>query len=120
MNTNRAIFVRKFGKMGGYVILFVLFLGTVSWLGIRVFTIKNIVVVGNNIQVQVDETRLPKTLMLFPAAKLRTELLADNPILADIQFQKKLRHSSPEVNPLFWVSIVQTRRGQNIQKQPPI
>jgi hypothetical protein len=57
------------------------------------FSINNIVVVGNNIQVQVDETRMPKTLLLFPAERLRAQLLAANPILADIQFQKKYPHT---------------------------
>ncbi len=93
MKSKRAIFLRKFGRVVGYGILFALFVGIVYWLGIRAFTIKNIVVVGNNIQVLVDETRLPKTLLLFPSVRLRMELLADNPILADIQFQKKYPHT---------------------------
>ncbi len=93
MNTKRAIFVRKFGRIAAYVVLFILFSGAVYWLGMRTCTIKNIVVVGHNIQVEVTEARLPKTLILFPAAKLRAELLADNPTLADIRFQKKYPHT---------------------------
>lgn len=93
MKSKRTIFLRKFGRVVGYIVLFCLFSGAVYWVAIREFTIKNIVVVGNNIRVQVDEARLPKTLLLFPADTIRTQLLADNPILADIQFQKKYPHT---------------------------
>lgn len=93
MKSKRATILRKFGKVVGYGFLFILFSGAVYWCGVRTFTIKNIVVVGKNIQVYVDEKRLPKTLVLFPSARLRTELLADNPILADLQFQKKYPHT---------------------------
>jgi hypothetical protein len=93
MKSKRATFWRKFGRIVGHILLFCLFSAAVWWLGIWAFTIKNIVVIGTNIQVQVDETRLPKTLLLFPAAKLRAQLLTDNPILADLQFQKKYPHT---------------------------
>ncbi|MCX6792243.1 MAG: hypothetical protein NT149_04370 [Candidatus Gottesmanbacteria bacterium] len=93
MKPKRSIFLRKFGKVIGYVVLIVLFSGVVYWFCTKMFTINNIVVVGNNIQVQVDGSRLPKTLLLFPAGKLRAQLLATNPILADIQFQKKYPHT---------------------------
>ena len=93
MKPKRAIFLRKFGRIAGFGLLFVLFSGTVYYLAIAEFTIKNIVVVGNNIRVQVDETRLPKTLLLFPSVTLRTQLLTDNPMLFDIQFRKKYPHT---------------------------
>jgi cell division septal protein FtsQ len=93
MKPKRAVFFRKFGKIAGYGLLVCLFSGMVYWLCSWLFTVKNIVVVGTNIQVAVDEARLPKSLLLFPTAKFRAELLADNPILADIQFQKKYPHT---------------------------
>ncbi len=93
MKPKQAIFWRKFGKIVGYFLLFCLFSGVVWWVCISAFSIKNIVVIGNNIQVQINQRRLPKTLLLFPSAKIRAQLLADNPILADIQFQKKYPHT---------------------------
>jgi len=87
------MFWRKFGKSVGYVLLFVLFSGAVYWVSIWMFTIKKIVVVGDNIQVRVDEARLPKTLVFFPSHSLREQLLKDNPILSDLQFQKKYPHT---------------------------
>jgi hypothetical protein len=93
MKPKRAMFWRKFGKSVGYVLLFVLFSGAVYWLIVRGLTIQNIVVVGHNIQVEIHETRLPKTLLLFPADTIRRELLNDNPILADVRFQKKYPHT---------------------------
>jgi hypothetical protein len=76
-----------------YILLFLLFSAVVCWLFVFAFTIQNIVVVGNNIHVQVNQARLPKTLVMFPAAAIRGQLLKDNPILADIQFQKKYPHT---------------------------
>jgi hypothetical protein len=93
MKPKRAIFWRKFGKSVGYVLLFILFSGAVYWVSMWMFTIKSIIVVGNNIQVKVDEARLPKTLLLFPSAALREQLLKDNPTLSDLQFQKKYPHT---------------------------
>ena len=93
MKSGRSIFLRKFGRIVGYILLFAAFLGVVYWLGIRAFTIQNIIVVGENIQVQVDESKLPRTLLLFPSGTIRAQLLADNPILTDIQFQKKYPHT---------------------------
>lgn len=93
MKPKRVIFWRKFGRIVGYVLLFVSFSGAVYWVSMWMFTIKSIIVVGHNIQVKVDEARLPKTLLLFPSATLREQLLKDNPILADIQFQKKYPHT---------------------------
>lgn len=93
MKPKRAIFWRKFGKSVGYVLLFVSFSGAVYWVSMWMFTIRSIIVVGNNIQVKVDEAKLPKTLVFFPSAALRVQLLKDNPILADIQFQKKYPHT---------------------------
>jgi hypothetical protein len=93
MKPKRAVFLRKFGKIAGYILLVCLFSGIVYWLCCWLFTVKNIVVVGNNIQVAVNEARLPKSLVLFPTEKFRAELLADNPTLADIQFQKKYPHT---------------------------
>lgn len=93
MKPKQAIFWRKFGRIVGYLLLFCLFSGAVSWFVISTFTIKNIVIIGTNIHVQVDETRLPKTLLLFPAGTLRAQILADNPVLSDIQFQKKYPHT---------------------------
>ncbi|MCX6794275.1 MAG: hypothetical protein NTY06_04205 [Candidatus Gottesmanbacteria bacterium] len=105
MKPKRAIFLRKFGRIVGYGVLFFLFSVSVYLFGNWIFTIKNIVVIGNNIQVKVDEARLPKTLLLFPSATLRLQLLADNPILSDIQFQKKYPHTLVIV-PILRTAIV--------------
>lgn len=93
MKPKRATFLRKFGKSVGYGILFVLLSCAVYWVSMSMFTIRSIIVVGNNIQVKVDEAKLPKTLVFFPSAALREQLLKENPILADIQFQKKYPHT---------------------------
>lgn len=106
MKPKRAIFLRKFGYGIGYFLLFCLFSAAVYWLIIRGLTIQNIVVVGQNIQVRIDETKLPKTLLLFPSEDIRREILKDNPILEDIRFQKKYPHT---------LIVVPTLRGAAVR-----
>ena len=50
-------------------------------------------VVGKNIHVNVNKEYLPNSLIFFPSAKIRDQLLKDNPILADIQFKKHYPHT---------------------------
>ena len=88
MKPKRVYFWRKFGRIAGYSALCCFCLGVV-YVFFGMFTIKNIIVVGKNIELHVDETRLPKTLLLFPSAAIRAGLLQENPILADIQFEKE-------------------------------
>ncbi len=72
-----------------YGVLFCLVVGGAYLLLTRVFVIREIRVLGGGVQVEVREERMPKTLLFFPSEKIRAQLLADNPILADIQFKKK-------------------------------
>lgn len=56
-----------------------------SW----VFTIHSIEIVGENARVQIDETRISKNLLFFPSEALRQPVLADNPWLSDVRFEKR-------------------------------
>ncbi len=73
----------------GYSVLFLLFLTGAFFLANRVFIIRTIRVTGANIQLEINKKRLPKTLVFFPSAKLRSELLRENPALADLRFEKQ-------------------------------
>lgn len=57
------------------------------------FPIQTIEVASGDIQVEVEEARIPKNLLFFPSEKIRQDLLADNPLLADITFKKKFPHT---------------------------
>lgn len=63
------------------------------WLGVWVFRIEKIEVEGSHVQVIVDEKRISRNLLFFPSEAFRSEILADNPWLSDIQFQKKFPHT---------------------------
>ena len=92
------------------VMLFILISIAVYWFCIRLFAITNIVVVGKNIRVQIDESRMPKTLLLFPAGSIRGQILHENPILADIQFHYAYPHTLIIIptlrTPIAYLSIV--------------
>lgn len=76
-----------------YVILFVCISAGVYFGITKLFDIREIRVVGGNIQVSVNEKKLPRSLLFFPSDKLRTEILEDNPILGDIEFKKSYPHT---------------------------
>jgi hypothetical protein len=95
---------RKIGK----TILFCIFIIVFSVLSYeavtRLFSIQVIEVVGNGIQVQVDEKKISKTLLFFPSDRLRGEVLRDNPLLADVYFRKRYPHTLviiPTLRPAF-------------------
>jgi hypothetical protein len=84
-----APFRRKFGKILLIVVLTVL-LGWGLWhLGRWMFTIRSIEVVGENIEVRIDESKISKNLLFFPAESLRTQVLSDNQWLKDVRFEKR-------------------------------
>lgn len=57
------------------------------------FPIRTIEVASGAIQIEVDEALIPKNLLFFPSEKISQDLLADNPLLADITFKKKFPHT---------------------------
>jgi hypothetical protein len=81
--------MRKLKLRTVYVVVFFLISFVVYFVTTKVFTIREIRVVGDTIQVSVDEKKLPRTLLFFPADKIRAEILHDNPILADLRFEKQ-------------------------------
>jgi hypothetical protein len=84
---------RKFGKLF-LVTLSVLVLSVLLYLFItRIFSIQIIEVVGQNIYVVIDDKKIPKNLLFFPADRIRGEILHDNALLSDIQFQKVFPHT---------------------------
>ena len=93
MNISHITFTRKFGAAIAYTLLFILISAGVYIGVVKLFTIKEIKVMGNNIQVVVDQRRLPRTLLFFPSDRMRSEILSQNPILSDIKFEKKYPHT---------------------------
>lgn len=84
---------RRFGRLF-FAIIFALLL-TVG-LGIAIqkqFRIQKVEVVGAQITVVIDEDKMNKNLLFFPAQKVRMEFLAQNPLLKDIHIRKKFPHT---------------------------
>lgn len=105
--------MRKLRLRATYAVLFVLLSAGVYLAITKLFAIREIAVVGGNIQVSVDERRLPGTLLFFPTETLRAEILRDNPILADLRFEKKYPHTLvivPIVRSATALLIAPTRR----------
>lgn len=80
---------RKFGRM---VVLFVgigATCGFFSWGINRIFTIRNVEVAGEGIQIEVDATTLPRNLLFFPVGQVTQQLLRDYPLVGMVTIQKK-------------------------------
>lgn len=93
MKPTHTIWFRKFGSVVGYTTLFALASFLMYLIGVKAFSITAIKVLGSNIQVIVDSKRLPNSLLFFPSARIRSELLAANPALVDIEFMKEYPHT---------------------------
>lgn len=89
MRVGRGLVIRKFGGIAGGVLLVFLGVGGFFVAGNWLFTIRNVEVVGEGISVSVDEERFVKNLLLFPTDALRSQLLRDYPLLADVEIRKK-------------------------------
>lgn len=89
MRVGRGIVIRKFGGIVGGVLLVFLGVGGFFLAGNWLFTIRNVEVVGEGIAVAIDEERFVKNLLLFPTDALRSQLLRDYPLLADVEIRKK-------------------------------
>lgn len=80
---------RKFGKFI-LIVVATFFLGWGAYhAGKWIFTIRSIEIVGEGIHIAIDEKRLSTNLLFFPSETFRQQILSDNPLLADIQFEKK-------------------------------
>lgn len=108
-----SIFTRKFGLIILYCVLFLIASVGIYLALSKLFSIREIRVMGGNIQVSVDEHKLPRTLLFFPSDKLRAEILINNPILADIRFEKWYPHTLaiiPTLRPALAELVTPTRK----------
>lgn len=62
---------------------------SLNWIGNVFFAIKNIEIVGEKIDVEIDKKRIPGNLLFFPERQIEKEIQAANPIVKSIDIQKK-------------------------------
>jgi len=80
---------RKSVRIIAIVILVVSVCGFFSWGINRIFTIRNIEVSGDGIQVEVNKNTFPKNLLFFPADTLTAQILKNYPLVASVTLKKK-------------------------------
>jgi len=84
---------RKFGRIFLSVFATCVFGYLTFHIGQWLFTIQTIEIVSNTVMLQIDEKRISRNLLFFPSENMRQEILADNPLLADIRFEKRFPHT---------------------------
>lgn len=57
----------------------------------KLLNFKQIEVIGDNIEVKIDPDKFSHNLLLFPAEKIRRQILLENPLISDIKFVKSFR-----------------------------
>lgn len=86
----RRVFVgRKFGRIVILLIGIGVVCGFFSWGISRIFTIRNVEVAGEGIQIEVDAAKLPSNLLFFPAAQVSEQIMSDNALVGSVIIQKK-------------------------------
>lgn len=88
-----SVFGRKFGTLIILIAVTVFASVTAYWVIIKTCSISKIEVVGNGIQVIVDQKKVPKNLLFFPSDQIKKEILSNNPALADVEFRKNFPHT---------------------------
>lgn len=89
---NRSFF-RKFGRPIALVVVLCFVSVGVYLLSDRFFSIQNIEIEGQGIDVVLDERTLPKNLLFFPSMAVRVAIMRNNPLLATLEFHKKFPHT---------------------------
>lgn len=79
---------RRLGRQIISVVLLLVLAAFGTWGLDRLFTLRQIQVVGDPIQIQVDKDRLGKNLFFLQTAQLEKELLASYPLLGTVTFSK--------------------------------
>jgi cell division septal protein FtsQ len=90
---NIGVVRRKYGKVFILVLGVLLLSALIYRIITRVFSLETIEVVGSDIQVLIDNKKVPKNLLFFPSDTIRSLILKDNPFLSDVRFEKKYPHT---------------------------
>ncbi|MDP1722637.1 MAG: FtsQ-type POTRA domain-containing protein [Candidatus Gottesmanbacteria bacterium] len=85
----RAFAWRKIGRIVVLLIGIGAICGFFSWGINRIFTITNIEVGGEGIQIEVDAANMPKNLLFFPVEQVTQQLLRDYTLVGSVIIQKK-------------------------------
>ncbi len=76
-------------KRTAIVILVLSVCGFFSWNINKIFTIRNIEVSGEGMQIEVEETSFPKNLLFFPVDTLTEQILKNYPLVGSVNLKKK-------------------------------
>jgi cell division septal protein FtsQ len=90
---NIGVVRRRYGKAFIAVLCVLLLSALIYRIITRVFSLETIEVVGSDVQVLLDNKKVPKNLLFFPSDTIRSLILKDNPLLSDVQFVKKYPHT---------------------------
>lgn len=88
-----SIAIRKYGYLTLVIILILAASLAVYHFSQSFFEINSIEVVGTAIKIEIDQNKISKNLLFFPDAKLREQILKDNPLVADVIFKKQFPHT---------------------------
>lgn len=61
----------------------------ISWIVIRTFTIRDVMVDGPGMSIQIDKEKFGRNLLFLPVSTLRQQLLSTYPLLGDVRFERK-------------------------------
>ena len=107
-----SIAIRKYGYITFVIIMALAGSFGVYKFGNKLFVVKNFEVIGTGIRIEVNQNRLPKNLLFFPGDKLRQQILHDNPLIADVTFEKRFPHTLIiVVIPRTAVAVIRTPGG---------
>ncbi len=85
--------IRKYGKRILLIIFTIIFsLGSALFIN-REFSIEHVEIIGQGVNIAIDEKKLPKNLLFFPSEAVVKSLLSENSMIDRVQVQKKYPHT---------------------------
>lgn len=85
--------VRKYGERILWIIIAIFFsLGTALFIN-QQFSIEHVEIIGQDVNIAIDEKKLPKNLLFFPSESVVKSILAENTLIEHVQIEKKYPHT---------------------------
>lgn len=85
--------VRKYGKRILLIIVAIFFSVSSALFINQQFSIEHVEIIGQGVNIAIDENKLPKNLLFFPTESVAGSILTENTLIEQVQIEKKYPHT---------------------------
>src|SRR3989344_3752089 len=93
MRTIRSVVIRNFSRWFVGLLVLAVTTGILFMVTSKFFAIREVSIIGDRVDLVIDERLFVKNLLFFPTSRVRENLLKENILLKNITITKKLPHT---------------------------